>query len=80
MPERQAQQLKGPARGRTERADDHRAAARRKVCGGCQRSRAGAVEERQPGQVEDKPLGLIIDSPCCAPEERGGREKVQLTT
>lgn len=75
----QAQQIKDSARGRTERTDDDRAAAGRKIGGICQGSGSGAVEERQPGQVENKPLGPIIDGPCHVFQELGGREKVQVT-
>ena len=79
MSQLQAQQIKDPVRGTTERTDDDRAAAGRKVCGVCQGSGSGAVQERQPGQVENKPLGPVIDDPCRALQELGGREKVQVT-
>jgi len=73
----QVQQIKEPGRRRTDRANDDRAAAGRRVRGHHQRPRPGAVEERQPGKVQDKPLGTIIHGPGHVLQELSSRGEVQ---
>jgi hypothetical protein len=72
-----AQRRDDPARGRTERADDDRAAAGRKAGSDRQRPYSGAVQERHPGQVQDKPLDPVVKDACRMLHELARRQKVE---
>jgi hypothetical protein len=71
-----AQHRDDPARWRTERADDDRAAAGRKAGSDRQRPYSGAVQERHPGQVQDKPLDPVVEDPGRLLQELVSRQKV----
>jgi hypothetical protein len=73
------QQLEDPACHGTERADDDRAAARRKTRRHRQRPYSGAVQERHPGQVQDQPLGPVIDGQGRRSQEPVSLGKAQVT-
>jgi hypothetical protein len=75
----QAQQLNDPARHGTERADDDRAAARRKARRDPQRPHPGAVQEQHPGQIETQPPGPVINGQGRLFQEPASRGKIQVT-
>jgi hypothetical protein len=75
----QARQLNDSTRHGTERADDDRAAARRKARRDPQRPHSGAVEEQYPSQIETQPPGQVIGGQSRLFEEPASLEKIQVT-